>query len=138
MPSVVSFGTPLQTFSGRSRDNQGILDFIEAIEAQAATECRFHESKKEKLKLRLFRTHLRGDACDMMNMLTPTERDNSDEVKRYYIAKYKTEKEKKAKQRVWEAMVSFKQCADESLKAYGERAMKLRQLIDSADEAILV
>ena len=54
------------------------------------------------------------------------------------MAKYKTEKEKKAKQREWEAMVSFKPCTDENLKAYGERAVKLRQLIDSADEDMLV
>ena len=74
----------------------------------------------------------------MMNMLTPTERDNWDEVKKYSIAKYKMEKKKKAKQRAREAKVSFKQRTDKNLKAYGERAMKLRQLTDSADEAILV
>ena len=88
--------------------------------------------------MRLFRTNLRGDARDMMNMLTPTEKDSWEEVKTIYIAKYKTEKEKKAKQKAREAMVSFKQRADESLTAYAERAMKLRQLIDAADESILV
>lgn len=66
------------------------------------------ESKREKLQLRLFRTHLRGDARDMMNMLTSKEKDNWAEVKTFYISKYKTEKEKKAKQMAREAMVSFK------------------------------
>ena len=61
----------------------------------------------------------------MMHMLTPTERDNWDEDKKYSIAKYKTEKTKKAKQRAREAKVSFKQRTDKNLKAYGERAMKL-------------
>ena len=69
----MSYATPLQTVSGRSKDNQGILDFIEAIETQAGVECKKDEEKREKLQLRLFRTNLRGDARDMMNMLTPTE-----------------------------------------------------------------
>ena len=124
MTSFVKYATSLQTFSGRSKDNQGILDFIEAIETQAGVECKKDEEKREKLQLRLFMTNLRGDARDMMNMLTPIEKDSWEEVKTIYIAKYKTKKEKKAKQKAREAIVSFKQCADESFTAYAERAMK--------------
>ena len=91
-----------------------------------------------KLKLRLFRTNLRGDARDMMNMLTPTEQDDWEQVKKFYIAKYKTERDRKAKQKAREAMALFKQRADEPLKAYGEHAVKLRQLIDGSDEGFLV
>jgi len=73
-----------------------------------------------------------------MNMLTPTERESWTQVKTLYIAKYKTERDKRAKQRAREAMAFFGQRSDESLGAYGERAVRLRQLIDVADEGFLV
>ena len=138
MTTYICYGSIQEPFSGKSKDNQGITDFLEAIEAQAGVECRQDETRKEKLQLRLFRTHLRGDARDMMNMLTPTERESWTQAKTLYIAKYKTERDKRAKQRAREAMASFRQRSDESLRAYGERAVRLRQLIDVADEGFLV
>ena len=138
MTTYINYGAMLEPFSGKSKDNQDIVDFIEAIESQADLQCNQDESKAVKLKLRLFRTNLRGDARDMMNMLTPAEKDDWEQVKKFYIAKYKTERDRKAKQRAREAMASFKQRVDEPLKAYGERAVKLRQLIEVADEGFLV
>ena len=138
MTTYINYGAQLEPFSGKSKDHQDIVDFIEAIEAQAEVQCNEDESKAVKLKLRLFRTNLWGDARDMMNMLTPTEKDDWEQVKKFYIAKYKTERDRKAKQKAREAMALFKQRADEPLKAYGERAVKLRQLIEGSDEGFLV
>ena len=125
-------------FAGRSSDHQGIIDFLEAIEAQAEVECRDDEKGKRKLQLRLFRTHLRGDARDMMNMLTTSEHEDWEQIKKFYINKFKTERDQKAKQRAREPLASFKQQPDEHLRAYGERAVKLRELIDEGYEGVLV
>ena len=64
--------------------------------------------RREKLQLHLFSTNLRGDAHDMMNILTPTEKDSWEVVRPIYIAKCKTKKEKKAKQKAGGALFSFK------------------------------
>ena len=138
MTTYINYGAMLEPFSGKSKDNQAIVDFIEAIESQADLQCNQDESKAVKLKLRLFRTNLQGDARDMMNMLTPAEKDDWEQVKKFYIAKYKTERDCKAKQRAHEGIASFKQRVDEPLKAYGKRAVKLRQLIEVAVEGFLV
>ena len=90
MTTYINYGAQLEPLSGKSKDHQDIVDFIEAIEAQAEVQCNEDESKAVKLKLRLFRTNLWGDARDMMNMLTPTEKDDWEQVKMFYIAKYKT------------------------------------------------
>ena len=74
----------------------------------------------------------------MLNLLTPSEKDDWKQVKEIYIAKYKTERDQRAKQKAREAVASFKQRSDESLRAYGERAVKLRQLLESTDEGFLV
>ena len=135
MATYITYGAAqLRPFTGKTKDHQGIVDFLETIENQAATECRQDESGKEKLQLRLFRTHLRGDAKSMLNMLTPAERDDWRQIKAIYIRKYKTERDLRAKQKAREAVASFKQRSDESLRAYGERAVKLRQLLEATDK----
>ena len=138
MTTYNNYGAMLERFSGKSKDNQDIVDFIEEIESQADLQCNHDESKAVKLKLHLFRTNLWGYARDMMNMLTPAEKDDLEQVKKFHIAKYKTEHDHKAKQRAHEAMASFQQRVDKPLKEYGERAVKLRQLIEVADEGFLV
>ena len=139
MTTYITYGAArLRPFSGRTKDYQGIVDFLESIETQAAAECRDDESGREKLQLRLFRTNLRGDAKNMLNMLTQTEREDWRQVKAIYIRKYKTERDQRAKQKAREAVASFKQRSDESLRAYGERAVKLRQLLEATDEGFLV
>ena len=87
-------------------------------------ECQQDEGAKEKLQLRLFRTHLRVDVKCMLNLLTPAEKDDWRQVKAIYIAKYKTEHDQGAKQKAREAVASFRKRSDESLKVYGERAVK--------------
>ena len=141
MANYITYGAvQLRPFSGRSKDHQSIVDFLETIENQVGVECtgRQDDSVREKLQLRLFRTHLRGDAKSMLNLLTPSEKDDWKQVKEIYIAKYKTERDQRAKQKAREAAASFKQPSDESLRAYGERAVKLRQLLESTDEGFLV
>ena len=138
MTYITCGAAQLRPFSGKSKDHQGIVDFLETIENQAEVECRQDEGAKEKLQLHLFRTHLRGDAKSMLDLLTPAEKDDWRQVKAIYIAKYKNERDQRAKQKAREAVVSFRQRSDESLKAYGERAVKLRQLLDTTDEGFLV
>ena len=139
MPTYITYGAAqLRPFSGKSKDHQGIVDFLETIENLAGVECRQDKGAKEKLQLCLFRTHLRGDAKSMLNLLTPAEKDNWRQVKAIYIAKYKTERDQRAKQKAREAVASFRQQSDESLKAYGERTVKLRQLLETTDEGFLV
>ena len=43
----MSYATPLLSVSGRSKHNQGILDFIEEIETQAGVECKMKDEKRE-------------------------------------------------------------------------------------------
>lgn len=136
-PNISYNAPPLKRFSGKSREYQTITDYIESIERQAKLECRNDESARVKLSLCLFRTNLKGDARSYLNMLTSTEKDNWEKLKEVYTFKFKTERDLRARQRAKEQCASFKQPPDESLKAYGERAMKLRQLIDASEEGYL-
>ena len=137
-PSI-SYNAPvLKRFSGKAGEYQTITDFIEAIERQALLECRGDEAAKVKLSMSLFRMNLKGDARAYLGMLTSTEKESWEKLKEVYIYKFKTERDLKAKQRAKEQCASFKQRPEESLKAYGERAMRLRQLIDLSEEAFLV
>ena len=86
----------------------------------------------------LFRTNLKGPARAFLNMLTTTEKESWDKLKEVYIHKFKTERDVRAKQCAKEQCASFKQKPDETLKAYGERAMELRQLIEANEESFLV
>ena len=138
MGTYFNYSLQIKPFSGRSKDYQSIVDFLETIESQATAEHRSDVAAREKLQLRLFRTNLRGDARSMLNMLTPAERDDWGQIKTLYIAKFKTERDQRARQKAREAIASFKQRSDESLRAYRERAVKLRQLIDATDEVFLV
>ena len=139
MYPMISYNAPaLKRFSGKAGDHQSVTDFIEAIERQAKFECRNDEATKVKLQLSLFRTNLKGDARAHLNMLTTQEKEDWSKIREIYIGKFKTERDVRAKQRAKEQCASFKQTSDESLKAYGERAMKLRQLIDSSSEGFLV
>ena len=82
--------------------------------------------------------NLKGDARAYLGMLTSTEKESWEQLKEVYIYKFKTERDLKEKQRAKEQCASSKQWPEESLKAYGKRAMRLRQLIDSSEEAFLV
>ena len=137
-PNISYNAPPLKRFSGKSGEYQTITDFIESIERQAKLECRNDAPARVKLSLSLFRTNLKGDARSYLNMLTSTEKDNWEKLKEVYTFKFKTERDLRARQHTKEQCASFKQRPDESLKAYGERAMKLRQLIDASEEGFLV
>ena len=137
--ATINYSAPvLKRFSGKSGEHQSITDFIEALERQAGFEYRDDDVAREKLLLSLFRTNLKGSARSFLNMLTPSEKEDWTKLKEVYIYKYKAERETKAKQRAKEQCASFRQRSDESLRAYGERAMRLRQLIDGEEEAFLV
>ena len=71
-------------------------------------------------------------------MLTMAEKEDWEKVKEMFIYKFKTEKDLWAKQRAKEQFASFKQKPEENLKAYSERAMRLRKLIDASEMRFLV
>ena len=135
----ISYHTPpLKRFSGKVSEYQLIVDFIEVTERQAHLECHNEEVARVKLLMSLLRTNLKGPAREFLNTLMPTEKEDWGKLKETYIYKFKTERDVRAKQRAKEQCASFKQKPEETLKAYGERAMKLRQLIEANDEAFLV
>ena len=137
-PSI-SYNAPvLKRFSGKTGEYQTINDFIEAIERQARLQYRNDDAGMVKFSLSLFRTNLKGPARSYLNMLTTAEKDEWEKVKEMFVYKFKTEKDLRAKQRAKEQCASFKQKPEENLKAYGERAMRLRQLIDASEEGFLV
>ena len=137
-PSIPYNAPVLKRFSGKTGEYQTINDFIEAIERQARLQYRNDDAGMVKFSLSLFRTYLKGPARSYLNMLPTAEKEDWEKVKEMFIYKFKKEKDFRAKQRAKEQCTSFKQKPEENLKAYGERAMRLRQLIDGSEEGFLV
>ena len=69
--------------------------------------------------------------------LIDSEKNDWDALTTIYIRKYKTDQDCKAKERAWAEAATIKQRKDESVKASGERAVRLPQLVAS-DEGYLV
>ena len=66
------------------------------------------------------------------------EKASWEKVKAAYTKRFKTEKEKRLKDKAKCRMASLKQKSDESLMAYGERAFWLWQMLDASDEPYLL
>ena len=137
-PSI-SYNAPvLKRFSGKTGEYQIINDFIEVIERQARLQYRNDDAGMVKFSLSLFRTNLKGPPRSYLNMLTTAEKEDWEKVKDMFVYKFTTKKDLRAKQRAKEQCASFKQKPEGNLEAYGERAMRLRQLIDPSEEGLFV
>ena len=86
----------------------------------------------------MFCMYLGGDAKKYWGMLTLDEKGSWEKVKAAFTKRFKTEKEKRLKDKAKSRMASLKQKPDESLTAYGVRAFRLHQMLDASDEPCLV
>ena len=137
-PNVMINLPPVKKFRGRDGDACSILDFISRIEKNAEYEFPDGDGGKEEAQISMFRTYLGGDAKDYWGMLSKDEKGRWERVKAAYIRRFKTEKEQRLRDKAKSKMVSLKQKPTESLAAYGERAFRLRQMLEASDEPYLV
>ena len=139
VPGVSYNLPPIWHFTGRKRDRDvyGILEYIAQVEEHAGYTRRASESAQRRAKLNLLKTNLDGKAKSYLMGLIDSEKNDWDALTAIYIRKYKTDQDRKAKERAWAEAATIKQRKDESVKAYGERAVRLAQLVAS-DEGYLV
>ena len=124
----------VRKFRGKDDDARGIVDFISRIEKNMEYEFPDDGGGKEEAQISMFCSYLGGDAKKYWGMLSRDEKESWEKVKAAYIKRFKTEKEKWLKDKAKSRMASLKQKPDESLTAYGERAFRLRQMLDASDD----
>ena len=129
---------PVRKFSGEDGDPHGITDFIARIEKNIEHEYGEDETGKESSMVSTFREYLSGDAKDYWGMISKEDKRNWEKIKTIYIKKFKTEREQRLIARARSQMASLRQKREESLKQYGERALRLRQRLEETDEPFLV
>ena len=115
----------------------GIIEYIAQIEEHAGYTCKASVNAQNSAKLSLFESNLEGKARNFLAGLINSERNDWDTHTAIFIRRYKTDQDRKAKERAWAEAATIKQKKDESVRAYGERAVRLAQLV-AAEEGYLV
>lgn len=129
----------VKEFRGKDGDSHSIMDYIARIEKFADYEYPDgNEEGKHESQISTFRTYLCIDAKKNWGMLSRDEKVSWDKVKVAYIKKFKTEKEQRLRDEAQSKMALLKQESSESLMAYGERAFRLRQMLEPSNEPYLV
>ena len=115
IPGVSYNLPPIRRFTGRKRDRDvyGILEYIAQVEEHAGYTRRASESAQRSAKLSLFKTNPQGKAKSYLMGLIDSEKNDWDALTAIYIRKYKTDQDRKAKEKAWAEAATIKQRKDD-------------------------
>ena len=127
----------LGKFSGEDGNPHGITDFFSHIERN--TDHKFGDEihGKAMQMIATFSSFLRGEAKEYWGMLSREDKSSWAKLKEVYMKMFNTDREQRTRVKARSQMPSLKQKKGESLKKYGEPALRSRQRLEEIDEPFL-
>ena len=97
----------------RDCDVYGIPEYIAQVEEHVGYTRRVSESTQHRVKLNQFKTNLDGRVKIYLLGLIDGKKNDWDPLTVIYIRKYKTDQDRKAKEKVWAEATTIKEGKDE-------------------------